>query len=1105
MLILHANWHQNALHLWAEALDAFVDAPHGKTDHPTDQPTHRASPSTASPRDAVAVQRPPIADQQSTHPYVIETQQVAESLTAHLRESRFAQTEALAADVLHLLLPSDIDGPRPSERLASMASGAHTDAADAWLKAWRVPTLRVDPGRVFDVALALEETGPSEAIDFGHSLRYWLAVVRFGLDLLIDQRFIPSLIRTGDDQLRGMWLPWLDDPPTRRRAAALVEAMPPVGRACVHDETDDAPPEPAVIVQNALNAILDHTVRAALSAADFHEAIEDRDSKADPHVAWLSGLLARNDVIDVPHEMSVNLLRDAAQWINRLVDVRSDQPMRLALEVREPTEAPLLDDLAPTNDLTWRLRFHLAMEDNGEQRLIDAQHIWSQAGSAGLMHGSAEGAANTTNPQELLLTELARAARLCPMIEPVLNETAPSEMDLTTTQAHEFLREHMPVLNESGIHVIAPSWWDEPAAQLGARLHIDAPAMDDVFNDQNVSAHAQPLVGLNSLVECRWELTAGEQSITFEQLEQIAAQNVPFVRLAGRWVEVRPEDVRRLRTFISKRGEQQMTLLEALRTAYGEGADPINVPVFGVEATGWVNDLLNATTSREHMPVVDQPRGFNGSLRPYQRIGLSWLAFLDRFGLGACLADDMGLGKTIQLIALLQHERENLPEQQKIGPTLLLVPTSVLGNWQRELRRFAPEIKVLVHHGADRPSAEAFEAIARDVDVVLTTYGLATRDRDTLNQLRWWRITLDEAQYIKNTPTKLTQSIRSFETERRLTLTGTPVENRLSELWSIMEFCNPGYLGSAEQFRREFAIPIERHRDQRKMATLRGLIQPFVLRRLKSDPHVIDDLPPLVQTREFATLTGEQARLYEQTVNSMLREVEQSEGMQRRGLVLATLTRLKQICNHPAQLNGNTSSDDQPADAVHLLRSERSGKCQRLITLLEEVLATGERALVFTQFRKMGDLLTTMLRHKFDCDVLFLHGGTPQSKRQQMIDHFQSPEGEAPIFVLSLKAGGLGLNLTAANHVFHFDRWWNPAVETQATDRAFRIGQTRIVHVHKFVCEGTLEERIDQMIEQKTELAQNIIGSGEQWLTELNTAQLRDLLTLRNADVEGES
>jgi SNF2 family DNA or RNA helicase len=381
-------------------------------------------------------------------------------------------------------------------------------------------------------------------------------------------------------------------------------------------------------------------------------------------------------------------------------------------------------------------------------------------------------------------------------------------------------------------------------------------------------------------------------------------------------------------------------------------------------------------------------------------------------------------------------------------------------------------------------------------------------------------VALDEAQHIKNPPTKQTASIRALKAGHRIALTGTPVENRLTELWSIMEFCTPGYLGPMAEFRRRFAVPIERHRDKERAERLRGLVRPFILRRLKTDAKVISDLPPLVESRQHVPLTGEQASLYDKVVDEMLAKVDRAEGLRRRGLVLSALVKLKQICNHPAHylresaspevvteeaaVEAAESAADMPIEVSTDGRplSARSGKSIRLMQMLEEVVAAGDRALIFTQYRQMGHLLVAMIRRELDVESLFLHGGTPQNKRDQLVARFQDPEGTAPIFVLSLKAGGVGLNLTAANHVFHYDRWWNPAVENQATDRAFRIGQLRTVHVHKMISAGTLEERIDQMIEQKTELATQIIGAGEQWLTEMSTGQLRDILSLRTAALE---
>jgi SNF2 family DNA or RNA helicase len=422
-----------------------------------------------------------------------------------------------------------------------------------------------------------------------------------------------------------------------------------------------------------------------------------------------------------------------------------------------------------------------------------------------------------------------------------------------------------------------------------------------------------------------------------------------------------------------------------------------------------------------------------------------------------------------------------------VEPALVICPTSVVGNWKREIQRFAPKLRVLVHHGGDRARGEAFVAAAQEHDVVISSYGLARHDVDDLVQVLWGDVILDEAQNIKNPQAKQTLAIRRLPAANRVAMTGTPVENRLSELWSIMQFLNPGFLGSQAGFRRSFALPIERYQDRSATERLKGLVGPFILRRLKTDSTIIQDLPDKLEMKVYCNLSTEQATLYESVVQESLERITSAEeGIERRGVVLGSLTRLKQVCNHPAQFLGDGSA-----------LPGRSGKFDRLGEMLEEALSVGDRALVFTQFAELGHMLRGYLQSLFGLEVLFLHGGTPQKQRDQMVARFQQGGGGPPVFILSLKAGGTGLNLTAANHVFHFDRWWNPAVEDQATDRAFRIGQTRDVQVHKFLCAGTLEERIDLMIEGKKALAESVVGAGEGWLTELSTDELRDIMSLR--------
>jgi hypothetical protein len=1060
MLFVHANWTGGALRLWAESLGAYLATPEGRKDRAND--------------DALA-----------QHAFAAPSAEIESELHRRFEGASIAQN----AQFMTLRLPGDVGGVLPSDRLAA-AAGAAEPNGDPELHPFHVPAVVLDPAQTLATLLAMENAGADGAFQYAAALRYWQEVGRFVLDLLAEQRFIPTLVHASGEGLEARWQPWLHDEPARARVAALLAAMPPVVRAVV----DNNEGHPWSILNEALQTLTDATVRSILTADSFGEAIEDRDGTDDANVTWLSGLLGENTHLGLTRDRSSELLHVAGRWVGRLDDTGRGRQLRLGFRLHEPESGDALPDLEPVpDDVFWRLSLHLHAADDPAV-IVDAEEVWGLASGSSTRSGHLAARAD-----ELLLKELGRASQVYPMIESILEEATPVGIDLTTDQACAFLSEYRPLLEESGFVVEVPDWWDAPTRRLGARLQIDAgepPAS---------GTQAAPGLGLDSLVGFKWQIAVGDQPLTEQEFQQLVAHPTPLVRIRGQWVQVEPSQVESALKFLAEESAGEMSLLQALQTAHGLGPKPPGMPVFGLDATGWVDDLIRGTAEPQRMPIVDPPKLFRGELREYQKRGLSWLAFLDGFGLGACLADDMGLGKTIQLIALLQHERAEAPEDVVVGPTLLLVPTSLIGNWCREIDRFGPELRVHVHHGPDRPVGEQFVKTVGESDVVISTYGLVSRDRDVLAQIRWHRVALDEAQYIKNPPTKQTRSIRSLAVNRRVALTGTPVENRLSELWSIMEFCNPGYLGAAGDFRRRFAVPIERHRDTQQAEALRRLVLPFVLRRLKTEPGVVDDLPPCVTTREDAILTPMQAARYEQIVSEMLGRVDAAEGMQRRGLVLSALVKLKQVCNHPSLIDETEREAMMAGDADIPTIVSQSGKLTRLLTMLEEIIATGDKALVFTQFRRMGHLLTAVAQHVLDTEVLFLHGGTPAHKRQGLIDRFQDPQIKAPIFVLSLKAGGVGLNLTAATHVFHYDRWWNPAVEDQATDRAFRIGQTRTVHVHKFVCAGTLEERIDEMIRAKTELAKRIIGSGEQWLTELSTGQLRDLLNLRESAVEGEA
>src|SRR5690606_18813868 len=484
---------------------------------------------------------------------------------------------------------------------------------------------------------------------------------------------------------------------------------------------------------------------------------------------------------------------------------------------------------------------------------------------------------------------------------------------------------------------------------------------------------------------------------TAAELEELTRLKAPLVRLRGQWVEVDPKRIAAGLAALRATGSGEVTVTDLLRLAAGEHEGPGGLPVTGVRADGWLDDLLSGDADRRLEPAAEPP-GFAGTLRPYQRRGLAWLRFLELASLGGVLADDMGLGKTAQTLSLVAGDHA--------GPTLLVCPMSLVGNWQREAARFAPGLRVHVHHGAERARGAAFAAAVSGADLVITTYGLVARDVDTLREIDWYRVVVDEAQAIKNAATRQAAAVRSLSARHRLALTGTPVENRLADLWSILEFTNPGLLGPAERFRRRYAEPVERHGDERAAGRLRRLTGPLILRRMKTDRRIVPDLPEKFEMEVVCNLTTEQATLYQAVVDDMLARIAGSDGMERRGLVLATMTKLKQVCNHPAHLLGDGSR-----------LAGRSGKLARLEEILEEVLAGGERALVFTQYAQFGAMLRSHLSARFGREVGWLHGGVPKRARDELVARFQSGRPDAPALpVLSLKAGGAGPNLTAATH-----------------------------------------------------------------------------------------
>jgi SNF2 family DNA or RNA helicase len=712
--------------------------------------------------------------------------------------------------------------------------------------------------------------------------------------------------------------------------------------------------------------------------------------------------------------------------------------------------------------------------------MVPAADVWAGTGFGWLTGPmlTNTGLQSTGHPEEELLAGLGSAARLFPALDGALREAAPARVALDTQGALDFLRETGPLLSAAGFGVLLPDWARK--ARLGLRLTAKSSSTG------STASARQSQFGMDDLVAFRYDLAVGDEVLSAEELEELARLKVPLVRVRGQWVELDDRHLKAALKFLENKQSGTMTAADVLNAAMGAEGDLAELPLSAVDADGWLGDLLSGQADQLLEPM-ETPDGFGGTLRPYQQRGLSWLSFLGRLGVGAILADDMGLGKTVQLLSLIWAESSKHGTVRDVSAlsTLLICPMSLTGNWQREAERFTPDLKVHVHHGADRLAGAELTAALEAADLVITTYQTLARDLAVLSEVRWARVVCDEAQAIKNHLSQQAKAVRSLPAASRIALTGTPVENQLADLWSLMEFANPGMLGPAKAFRERYAVPIERFGSAEAARQLRQATQPFVLRRLKTDKSIISDLPEKQEMKVWCNLTQEQASLYAATVSDMLSRIEDaSEDIQRRGLVLATMAKLKQVCNHPAHLLGDGSR-----------LAGRSGKLERLEEICEEIVAEGDKALCFTQYAEFGRMLQPHLAARTGCQVLFLHGGSTRKQRDAMVARFQEAD-EPLLFLLSLKAGGTGLNLTAANHVIHVDRWWNPAVEEQATDRAFRIGQRRDVQVRKFVCVGTLEERIDAMIEQKKALAEQIVGTGESWLTELSTAALREVIAL---------
>ncbi|AGO60021.1 DEAD/DEAH box helicase [Ferroplasma acidarmanus] len=937
-------------------------------------------------------------------------------------------------ETLSAVFPTSLDQPLVSGELSGIVSNENENDTFSYME-WHINGISVNITDVFLMLLQLNNN-IINGIIIGDDLKFWKLAASSAFNLLTQQKFIPSATEEGTT-IKSRWLPILETYEDQSLIYELSKNMPGVCLAFNHMEIDR---------ETMLRMFISEVIDSISRRFAYNPGKPVKGSVGDA-AKWVNSLSLDNPFVTYGRSLAMQKLVSWSEKIKSTLNF----PFRTCMDL-----------IPPENNGQWFLKFFLQSKKD-PSLMVPYGKIWDRKDSETISLINKY----TAFPEEFLLRSIGIAQSIFSPIGKNIT-SKPDGVYLSDEEVFDLLKTYSSSMEEAGFGILFPEWWGKKENKLGIKIKVKA---GDINNSVKL--------GINALLDYSLDIVLNGEPVSKSDLEKLAIMKSHLVQIGKKWVEIDNDQLNKILKLLDK-GNKKMSLPELLTMENSN-----SIPVVEISGEGWVGDIISGNAKT--LPI-DEPENFIGNLRAYQKHGVAWLKFMTGAGFGCCLADDMGLGKTIEIIAFLLDRLEN-----NGSTSLILCPTSVISNWEHEIHKFAPSLNVYIHHGNSRKKDDNFIDNITDYKIVLTSYSLLQRDIKFLSQVNWDGIIADEAQYIKNYSTKQSRAIRSLQGNFKIALTGTPIENRLQDLRSIFEFINPGYLSGEKKFRETFSIPIERYGDENAMNALNTLVNPMILRRVKTDKSIIQDLPDKEEVKVYIPLTGEQASLYEAAVNTMLESVNTKKGIERKSVILSTITKLKRLLDHPSLVSGDLDR-----------RLDRSEKLVRLREMLEEAIDSNQKTLVFTQYTDAGKIIKEEMLKKLGEEALYLNGSTPMSLRQNMVERFQDPDGPK-IFIISVKAGGAGINLTAATNVIHFDRWWNPSVEDQATDRAYRIGQMKNVHVYKFISTGTIEEKIDDIIEGKSMLREKIIGaSDESWITGLSSTDLKNVFSLRREVIASE-